>query len=74
MKNVIDPVFCLESLDRFEPEATLTTTMRSGETTPHTKLETSMRSTGSAVSKGYGVWVRYENVLRLMIALKEQSK
>ena len=74
MKNVIDPVFCLESLDRFEPEATLTTTMRSGETTPHTKLETSMRSTGSTVSKGYGVWVRYEDVLRLMIALKEQNK
>ena len=74
MKNAIDPVFCLESLDRFEPEATLTTIMRSGETTPHTKLETSMRSTGSAVSKGYGVWVRYEDVLRLMIALKEQNK
>jgi hypothetical protein len=33
-----------------------------------------MRCTGSAVSKGYGVWVRYDDVLRLMIALKEQSK
>ena len=72
--NATDPVFCLESLDRYEPEATLTTVMKSSEKTPRTKLETSMQSTGSAVSKGYGRYVLYHDVLRFMIAVKEASK
>jgi hypothetical protein len=66
----LDPVFCLQNLDRFEPFGTITSTMTSDDPTPRYSLEASMRSTGSAVSKGYGKWVSYDDVLRLMIVVK----
>lgn len=73
MSEIIDPVFCLDSLHRYEPKASLTTTMHSGQTEPHTTLVASMRDTCSAVSMGDGDWVRYYDVLSLMIALKNQD-
>ena len=75
MTAMIDPIFCLESLERFEPEAAFTLTMRSNQDVPCSSLHASMRNTGNAVFKGYGAWVRMDDVLRLMIALKkEQAK
>jgi len=38
----LDPVFCLEEMDRFKPEAAFTMAMRSGDETPHTRLQASM--------------------------------
>lgn len=70
---MIDPVFCLQDLARYEPEATINITMRSIDTEPRTRLIASMRNTGSAVTKGDGAWVRYNDVLSFMILLKRQE-
>ena len=69
----MDPVFCLGNLNRFEPTAAFSMTMDSGSAQPSMKVTAGMRDTGNAVSKGYGAWVRMDDVLRLMIALKDQS-
>ena len=74
MRNQTDPVFCLESLNRFLPTAAFSMTMDSGSTQPHVKVTAGMRDTSNAVSKGYGAWVRFDDVLRLMIALKDQGR
>lgn len=74
MEKELDPVFCLEILDRFEPEARVTTTMTTGQDAPRTTLQAYMESTGNAVTKGYGKWVRFHDVLTLMCKLKDQSR
>ncbi len=70
----IDPVFCLESLKRFSPTASFSMTMDSASTQPHTTCTASMRYTGNAVSNGYGAWVRYDDVLDLMIKVKNKIR
>jgi hypothetical protein len=60
-------IAALDHLKRYEPTASFSMTMESGSSAPCTRIVAGMRETGNSCYKGYGSWVKFDDVLHMLV-------
>jgi hypothetical protein len=69
--EMTDLIYRLQKLDRFNPSASFSMTANSWNSEPHVSVTASMNNTRTIVSAGDGSWIKYDDVLHMIIKAQE---